>query len=104
MSHTQQTTRPSTSADVYPRRFQTTQVAEPTILCVDDDPGISTAIQLHLRPYAVQVERAYCGMQGIWESVHQQPDLIIVDLAMPHGDGAYLLECLNSASRRPPFP
>jgi DNA-binding response OmpR family regulator len=34
-------------------------------------------------------------MQGIWEAVRKRPDLIIMDLAMPNGDGCYILRCLR---------
>lgn len=67
----------------------------PRILCVDDDPDISTTIDLRLSPYNVKVERAFYGMQGIWEAVQTKPDAIIMDLAMPNGDGQYVLECIK---------
>jgi DNA-binding response OmpR family regulator len=62
---------------------------------VDDDPDIQTTLELRMREYAVEVEHAYYGMQGVVAAVKTRPDLILMDLAMPNGDGEYLLECLK---------
>ena len=76
----------------------------PRILCVDDDPDIQTTIELRMRKYDVEVEHAYYGMQGIVETTHTLPDLILMDQAMPHGNGEYLLEVIkrNPATRNIP--
>jgi DNA-binding response OmpR family regulator len=73
-----------------------TQVRTPVIMCVDDDPGIQGAIEMRLRCYDVSVHHTFYGMQGIWESIRDCPDLIILDVAMPNGDGRYVLQCLRS--------
>jgi len=67
----------------------------PRILCVDDDPDIQTALELRMRPYDVELDHAFYGMQGIVEAVKKHPDLILMDLAMPNGNGEYLLECVK---------
>lgn len=68
----------------------------PCILCIDDDPDIHTNIELRLREYDVTVEHAYYGMQGIVESMSAVPDLIITDMAMPNGDGQYLVDSVRA--------
>lgn len=68
----------------------------PQVLCVDDDPAIHTALQLRLRDYDVEVSQAFYGMQGVSEAVRSQPDVIVMDLAMPNGDGLYVVECLRN--------
>jgi two-component system response regulator MprA len=70
-------------------------IRTPRILCVDDDPDFQTTIELRMRAYEVEIERAFYGMQGIVEAVQTQPDLVLMDLAMPNGDGEYLLECIK---------
>lgn len=72
----------------------------PRILCVDDDPDFHTTIELRMRKYDVEIEPAYHGMQGIFEAAHTSPDLILMDLAMPNGNGEYLLDVIkrNSAT------
>lgn len=64
------------------------------ILCIDDDPEITRAIELRLRPYSVTVLRAFHGMQGFWLAMTDKPDLIITDINMPQGQGDYVVECL----------
>ena len=76
----------------------------PTLLCVDDDPGVIAAIEMRLRPYAVSVLSSYTGMQGYWQAVERRPDLIITDLRMPQGDGAHFLECLKQNQKTADIP
>lgn len=72
-----------------------TQRSTPLILCVDDDPDIQTTIELRLREYDVEIEQTYYGMQGITQALDTVPDLILLDVAMPNGNGEYLLECMK---------
>jgi DNA-binding response OmpR family regulator len=73
--------------------FSGTQM--PTILCIDDDPDVSGAIELQLRDYEVRVIRAFHGMHGYAEALAHRPDVIVTDLRMPSGDGVTILECLR---------
>jgi DNA-binding response OmpR family regulator len=68
----------------------------PSILCIDDDPGIQSIIELRMRAFEVVVHHAFYGMQGIWDSVRKHPDMILLDMAMPNGDGRYVLRCLRA--------
>ena len=76
----------------------------PRILCVDDDPNVSAAISRRLRPYQIEVLRAYSGMQGYWHIVTTSPDAAVVDLAMPNGSGTEMIECVmrNRVTRHIP--
>lgn len=84
--------------------MHTTALQTPRILCVDDDPDLQVSFELRMRSYDVQVDRAYYGMQGITEAIKTCPDLILADLAMPNGNGEYLIECIkcNSATAHIP--
>lgn len=68
----------------------------PKILCIDDDPDIQTIVEMRLKPLGVQVERAFHGMQGIAEASRSDPQLILLDLAMPNGCGLEVLESIKS--------
>src|SRR5262245_58774935 len=67
----------------------------PLILCIDDDPEVSRVIESYLRRFDVRVVRAFHGMHGFAEALKQAPNLIIMDVAMPSGDGGTILECLR---------
>lgn len=76
----------------------------PRILCVDDDPDFQTSIEMRMRAYDIEVEHAFYGMQGVVEAVNSQPDLVLMDLAMPNGNGEYLLDCIQSHSGTATIP
>jgi response regulator RpfG family c-di-GMP phosphodiesterase len=67
----------------------------PKVLCIDDDPAITSAIERRLQGYEVDVLTAYFGTQGIWLAVTEHPDAIITDMRMPNGQGDYVVECLK---------
>ncbi len=67
----------------------------PRILFVDDDPDIQTTFEMKMRPYRVMIDHAYFGTQGIVEALRTKPDLILMDIAMPNGNGEYLLETVK---------
>jgi DNA-binding response OmpR family regulator len=67
----------------------------PTLLCVDDDPNISEAIARRFHRHGIRVLRAFLGIQGLSQAVTEKPDIIILDLAMPKGQGVEILECLK---------
>ncbi len=71
----------------------------PTIVCIDDDPHITQAIGLLLTHYEVNVVSAYSGEHGIWETLSQDPDLVITDLRMPQGSGELVVECLKTVPK-----
>jgi len=82
----------------------TSSTRRPRILCIDDDPDVQATIALRMREYNVEIEHAYYGTQGIYEAVHAHPDLIVMDVAMPHGDGEYLLNCIKANSATAGIP
>ncbi len=67
----------------------------PLILSIDDDPDVCYSIEMRLRDYDIRVKQAYFGMQGFWEVIQEAPDLILLDMAMPQGNGEFVLECLK---------
>ncbi len=69
--------------------------SSPTVLCVDDDPNISEALARVFQCHGIRVLRAFFGMQGFSQAVTEKPDVIILDLAMPKGQGTEILECLK---------
>jgi DNA-binding response OmpR family regulator len=94
----------SHSANQDRRAPNSPQGRTPLVLTIDDDPDICRIIELRLSPYDVSVERASYGTQGLLESILLKPDVIIMDLVMPNGNGHYVLECLRRDERSASIP
>ena len=68
----------------------------PRILCIDDDPEICRTLEMRLGQFHAEVVIAYFGTQGFWEAITDRPDLVLMDVVMPSGDGRFVLESLRS--------
>jgi len=75
-----------------------------TVLCIDDDPIIARSIATRLQPYKIKVEGAYDGTQGYLLAVSEKPDVILLDLKMPNGEGNYILGKLKDNARTKDIP
>jgi DNA-binding response OmpR family regulator len=66
------------------------------ILIVDDDPD--QRLGLHIRLKANNYSTSFAGdaMTSILEARKKQPDLIILDLGLPAGDGFVVMERLRN--------
>jgi DNA-binding response OmpR family regulator len=62
------------------------------ILIVEDDPDLLLGLQLRLSANDYDVILAGNGMAGIAQMRKHKPDLMILDLGLPAGDGFSVLE------------
>ncbi len=67
----------------------------PKILIVDDDPDLRQALRLRLRANHFDTVNAGDGYSAIAQAYKEQPDLIILDLGLPAGDGFVVLDRLQ---------
>ena len=67
-----------------------------TILLIDDDINIRNVFGTVLREQGYRVLEADSGESGYALAREQLPDLILTDIAMPHGDGETLLKNIRS--------
>jgi CheY-like chemotaxis protein len=74
----------------------------PTILVVDDDPGLRHALVEFLMTAGYAVEQASDGLMALRQIARQVPDLILSDVRMPYLDGIGLATTL--APHTPPIP
>ena len=65
---------------------------QPTVLCVDDEPNILSALRRLLRPAGYRVLVAESGAAGLAVLEGESVDLVISDMRMPEMDGAQFLE------------
>lgn len=57
------------------------------ILVIDDDPDIAELLTVILKPLGFTVYYACDGKEGLKNAYELHPDLIILDIMMPHVDG-----------------
>ena len=75
----------------------------PTILIVDDDPGLTTLIQRHLRHEGFHTVTAQTGSQALAWLTHNHAELMILDLRLPDMNGEDLVQALKKRERNLPF-
>ena len=68
--------------------------ASPKILIVDDDKELIQSLSLRLRNEGYDVVSATDGYQGLEKARIEKPDLLILDVKMPAGDGFSIQERL----------
>jgi CheY-like chemotaxis protein len=71
-------------------------VKSPDILIVDDDPDMLRALQIRLKANGYDVHSAEDGIGAISEARKHAPDLIVLDLGIPAGDGFVVLDTLKT--------
>jgi two-component system KDP operon response regulator KdpE len=67
------------------------------ILVVDDDPDLLRALRLRLRANDFDIATASDGYAAIATAQRERPDLIILDLGLPVGDGFVVLDRLQAS-------
>jgi two-component system KDP operon response regulator KdpE len=70
---------------------------KPKILVVDDDPDLLKALRLRLRANNCDVITVSDGYSVIGAAQKERPDVIILDLGLPAGDGFVVLDRLQQS-------
>lgn len=68
------------------------EVADPSILLVDDDPDLRDVLSEMLQTCGLSVRTAHHGLDALRQLMHETPSIIMVDLKMPVMDGWDFLE------------
>ena len=79
-------------------------MANSRILVVDDDPALLQTISIVLKEQGYDVTTAEDGQRMLEALEQQAPDLLLLDVLMPHMDGFQLLERLKSDDRYSDIP
>jgi DNA-binding response OmpR family regulator len=74
---------------------------EPLIVVVEDEPGIVDFVELGLRQEGFQVRSATTAAEGLLAVRRERPDLVILDVGLPDGDGFELLTRLRGETDVP---
>ncbi len=75
--------------------------ATPTVIVVEDEAKIRRFIKLALEAEQLQVFEADSVARGLIEVGTRQPDLVVLDLGLPDGDGVDLIRDMRSWSEIP---
>jgi len=65
------------------------------ILVADDEPDIVKMLSMRLKAHGYEVIAAFDGLQAVREAYKERPDLILLDIKMPAGDGYTVFENLK---------
>ena len=71
-------------------------MSQADILVVDDDPDMRQTLQIRLKANGYDVRCAEDGVGAISEVRRHTPDLIVLDLGLPAGDGFVVLDTLKT--------
>lgn len=79
-------------------------MANSKIMIVDDDPDLRQALKLRLRANHYDTVHAVDGYSAIALAYKEQPNLIILDLGLPAGDGFVVLDRLQKDDKLSSIP
>jgi DNA-binding response OmpR family regulator len=77
---------------------------KPKILIVDDDSDLRRALKIRLRANHFDTVQASDGYSAIAMAQKEQPNLIILDLGLPAGDGFAVLQRLRDSDSLSSIP
>ncbi|GAB3152361.1 response regulator [Microbacterium neimengense] len=71
------------------------------ILVADDDPQLVRALRITLAAHGYDVVAAADGAAAITLAAQSHPDIVLLDLGMPHLDGVQVIEALRGWTKAP---
>ena len=74
------------------------------ILIVEDDENIVKALSVRLKSKGYDVVASYDAVMGMQKAMEQPPDLILLDIMMPGGNGITLAERLQNSTKTGHIP
>ncbi len=74
------------------------------ILVVEDDENIVKALSVRLKSKGYDVVASYDAVMGMQKAMEQPPDLILLDIMMPGGNGVTLAERLQGSTKTGHIP
>jgi len=75
-----------------------------TVLIIEDDENISKALEVRLNARGYQTATAFDAIMGMQKAFTSSPDAILLDIAMPGGNGLTLAERFKSSTKTQDVP
>lgn len=95
----QKPVRPAQIIEAVLQVLQGVQTTEAKIMVVDDDPQILSLVKHFLEPWGMKTV-ALSNAQGFWETLEMSsPDLLILDIELPHLNGIELCQVVRNDPR-----
>jgi DNA-binding response OmpR family regulator len=69
-----------------------------TILIIDDDTEWVRMVSMRLQHSGYQVEAAFDAIQAVSQAIKLKPDLVLLDIMLPAGDGIGVLENIRKCN------
>ena len=82
--------------DEEPQEEEVVDSSKRKILIIDDDKELLYGLQVRLKAHGYSVHTAVDGISSIGLALKVKPDLIIVDISLPGGDGYQIMARLRS--------
>ena len=76
-------------------------MSDSKILIVEDDKGLVLAMKLRLMAAGYRVVVAHDAVTGVMCFRREEPDLVVLDLGLPGGDGFRVMESIRNIARVP---
>jgi len=71
------------------------------ILIIEDDRKIALALTLRMKSAGYEVTATHDGLTGVSAAANNPPDLMLLDIGLPGGDGFTVAEKIHSLVRTP---
>src|SRR5215475_14290169 len=80
------------------------RMAKATVLLADDDPDCLKLLTLRCQSLGLRVLTATDGLDALTSVIRDHPDLLVLDINMPGGDGLSVAEKMLRDPKIPPTP
>jgi two-component system alkaline phosphatase synthesis response regulator PhoP len=75
-----------------------------SVLIVDDEPLTQDLLRMMLEPAGFRVTTAEHGLEALEKVKEEKPDIMILDVMMPHMDGITVCKKIRSSSETSDLP
>jgi len=89
------------SPDAMPVAFSSSGVSAKKVLIIEDDRKIAMALALRLKSAGYEASMAYDALTGVNDAVKCRPDLVLLDISMPAGNGFAVAERVKTLIPNP---
>ena|ERR1700734_1515059 len=74
-------------------------MSKPKILIIDDDNDMRRGLHIRLRSHGYETVFANDGFSAVATALKESPDLVLLDLGLPAGDGFVVMERLQKNTK-----